>query len=157
MVGAQGGPARDSSSQRPGHTSRGDVESCPGGGRCSRRACGGGGGGQLQTARAHLLEGTEGPAQAAASFRGVPSRGGSLPWRVPVGRGGSEALPGRWPLLRHALTGPPHPLRLRASPSVELWAGSSGPKTVLTPRPRELEDGVTLRPYPAMLSSKQAR
>ena len=164
--------------------SRGDGESCRGGGPCSGRACAGL---QLPTARAHLRGGTGGPvqamvgaqggsagaaapngpgtpawgtevpAQAAAGFRGVPSGGSSLQQRVPAGRGGCEAVPGRWPLLRHALTGPVHPLRRRASPCVELWARSSGPKTLLTPRPRELEDGDTLRPYLAMLSSKQAR
>ena len=112
---------------------------------------------RLPTARPHHPRGTEGTTQAVAGFRGVPLGGGSLQRRLPAGPGGSEPLPGWWPLLRHALTAPSHPLRRRASPSVDLWAGSSGPKTVLTPRFRELEDRGILCPYPAMLSSKQAR
>ena len=41
-VGAYGGPAGHGSSQRPGPTSLGDGESCPGGGRCLWKACRGG-------------------------------------------------------------------------------------------------------------------
>ena len=41
VVGAQGGPAGGSSPQGPSTPAWGDGESQPGGGRCSRRACGG--------------------------------------------------------------------------------------------------------------------
>ena len=40
-VGAQGGPTGGSSPQGPGTPASGEVESCPGGGRCLRRAFGG--------------------------------------------------------------------------------------------------------------------
>ena len=80
--------------------------------------------------------GIEGPAQVAAGSLGVPAGGGSVQRRVPAGRGRLEAPANRWPLLGHTLPARPNPLRRRAPPFVELRAGSSGPKTVLTLRLR---------------------
>ena len=69
-VGAQGGPAGDSSSQRPGCTSMRGQGVLPGGGRCSRRVCGGQ---QPLTARALHLVGTGSPGQAAVGAQGGPA------------------------------------------------------------------------------------
>ena len=72
----------------------------------------------------------------AAGSWGALLGGDSLQRRLPASQGGLEALPGSWPLLRHALTGLPHHYWRRASSFVELRAGSSSPKTILTPRLR---------------------
>ena len=120
VVGAQGGPAGGSSSQGAGTPVWGHGKSCPGGGRCSRSACGGqrlprpghtslGGRGVLPrrrsvmreglrghqppTARAHLPWGAHGPAQAAANVWGAPSGGGSLLRRALAGRGVIRPFP----------------------------------------------------------------
>ena len=178
VVGAQGGRVGGSSPQGPGTPAWGDGESYPGGGRCSRRACGP----AVPKAQAHHPQGTGSPAQVVVGAQGGHAGGQqsprprhsrlgghrTLPRRRPVPGGcrqgaivcsgacsrsrGHEALPSWRPLLRHALTGRPYPLRRRAIPPVEPRAGSSRQKTVLTPRLCELYDGVALRPYPAMLS-----
>ena len=84
--GAYGGHARDGSSQRPGPTSWGDVESYPGGGRCLWRACEAR---HFPTARAHQLGG-----------RGVLPRRRSVAMERLRGTGASLLPPdgGPWPL-----------------------------------------------------------
>ena len=122
VVGAQGGPTGGSSSQGPGTPVLGDGESCSGGGRCSRRACGGqqlpgprhtslGGRGVLSRqwsvleeglreaavpkARAHQSGGTGRPAKAVVSAQGGPA-GGSSPQcpGTPVWRDGESCSGG---------------------------------------------------------------
>ena len=74
----------------------GDGESCPGGGRCSRRACMGQ---QLPTALAHQPGGTDSPAQAVVGAHGG-SAGGSGSLRPLHGNlGGRRVLPRRCSVL----------------------------------------------------------
>ena len=81
----------------PGTRAWGDAEACPGGGRCSRRACGGQ---QLTTAPAHQPGRTGSPAQAVVGAEGGPAGGVA----VPNGPGtpalrGRGVLPRRWSVL----------------------------------------------------------
>ena len=91
VVGSQRGHVGGSSSQRRGHTSLGGRGIRPGGGRCSRRACGGQ---QLPTARAHQPRGTGGPAQPMVGAQGatagaaIPNGPGTPAW------GDGESCPG---------------------------------------------------------------
>ena len=72
----------------PGLPAWGDGESCPGGGWCSRRACGGQ---QLPTARAHHPEGTGSPAQAVGAHGG-PVGDGSFQWPGGMGSPAQAAV-----------------------------------------------------------------
>ena len=121
VVGAQGGSTRGSSSQGPGTRAWGDGDSCPSGGLCSRRACGGqrsprpghtspGGRGVLPKrwsllkeglrgaavpkARAHQPGGMGSPAQVVVGAQRGPT-GGTSP-QVPgtPARGDGEPCPG---------------------------------------------------------------
>ena len=106
VVGGEGGPVWDNSPLGPGTPNWGDGESCPSGGRCSRRACegqqlprpghaslGGRGilpgrgwvlkeglrGAAVPKSRAHQPRGVGNPAQAVVGAEGGPA-GGSSPW-----------------------------------------------------------------------------
>ena len=126
---ASGAPAGDGSPHRRGPTSWGERESCPGGGRCLRSACGGR---QPPSARAHRLGGLAvlpkrrslpkeclrgiaapigaGPpagrmgslAQEAAAASGAPAGDGSPHRRGPTSWGERESCPGGGRCLRSA-------------------------------------------------------
>ena len=116
VVGAYGGPAGDGTSQRPGPTSWGDGESCPGSGRCPWRACGGG---QFPAARTHQLGG-----------RGVLPR-----WRlVPMEGLRGIAVPNG--------PGPPHGgTGSLAQTTVGAFGGRLGDGSPPRPGPRKWGDG----------------
>ena len=80
----------------PGSLAWWDQESCSGGGRCSRKACGGWG---FPTARARHPEGTGSPAQAVVGAQGGPAGGSSSRRRRLTSFGGRGVLPRRMVVL----------------------------------------------------------
>ena len=100
-VGAHGGPVGDSGSQRPGPTSRGHGESCPGGGRYLWRASGGR---QFPTARAHQPGGGE-PCQGGGRYLWRAYGGRQLPTARAHQLGGRGVLSRRRPVPMEGLRG----------------------------------------------------
>ena len=91
-----------SSPNGPGTPAWGDGESCPGSGRCSRRACGGQ---QLLPCRAYRPGGTGSPAEAVVGAQGGPARCSSsqCPRQTSLGRRG--VLPRRCSVSKEGLRG----------------------------------------------------
>ena len=116
MVGAQGGVAGGSSSPWPGHNSRGDGESCPGGGHCSKRAYGGQ---QLSMAWAHQSGGTGGLAKAVVSVQGGLAGGSGSLWPGHTSLGGRGVLPKLWSAVKEGLRGAQVPY----GPGTPPWGG----------------------------------
>ena len=131
MIGAQGGPAGGSGSQRPGLTNpggrgvllslwsvlkgglrgvavpngpgtpaSGDGESCLGGGRCSRRACGWQ---HLPTARAQQPHATWSPTQSVVGAQGGPAGGSSSQRPGHTNVGGRGVVLRWWSVLQEGL------------------------------------------------------
>ena len=86
----------------PGTPGWGDVESCQGGGWCSRRACGGY---LLPTGRAHQPGGTEISIQAVVGAQAGSAGGSSSLWPAQTSLGGQGVLPWRWSVLKEGLRG----------------------------------------------------
>ena len=86
----------------PGTPARGDGESCRGGGRCSRRACGGL---QFPTAQAHQPRGTGRLAQVVVGAQEGPVGGSSSQWPGHTRPGGRGDRPRWWSALKERLRG----------------------------------------------------
>ena len=136
VVGAQRGPTRGSSPQGPGTPARGDGDSCPGGGQCSKRACGGqqfpkpghtslGGRGALPRWWSVLNEGLRGAvvpkarphqpgrtgsrAQAVVAAQGGPAGGSSPQGPGTLGWGDGKSCPSGGRCSRRACGGQQSP------------------------------------------------
>ena len=102
VVGAQGGRAGDSNSRPPGTPAPGDGEPCPGGGPCSRRACGGQ---QFPTARAYQPWGTGSPILAVVGAHGGLAADNNSQRPRHTGPGGRGVLRRWWSALKEGLRG----------------------------------------------------
>ena len=89
-------------SNGPSTPALGDGELCPGGGWCSRGACGGH---QLPTARAHQPRGTGKPVQAVVCAQGRRAGGSGSQRPGRTGLGGRGVVPRRWLVLKGSVRG----------------------------------------------------
>ena len=87
---------------RPGQSSLGNRESYPGGGRCSRRACGGQ---QFPAAQAYQLGGAGGSCPGGGRCLRRACGGQQLPRPGHTSMGGRGVLPRRWLVLNEGLRG----------------------------------------------------
>ena len=104
----------------PGTLALGDGESCPGGGRRSRRACGGQ---QLPMAPAHQPGATGSAARVAVGAQRGPAGGSKSQRPGHAILGGRGVLPGRWWVLKERLRG----VAVPHGPGTPAWGGAGNP------------------------------